>query len=711
MSLVRRGKHSYLTHNRQKKKKSASKKRPAWDDSLTDLTSYRANADDLEYRKAVHQSKHLPSVKFQREKKAAQKDEILSTLGKLNPKQLAIMKEILYNQDELQTVLNYSDRLMDNVKDVCGDNPKRYHAFPSVTSAPGSDADAFFKNNLPSELPEYQSRLDLLSNKVMSSVALNDEQEDPDEGSQATSTYTSQIDMERFRKLLAAEEENLKNACATPNQHDIFAKIQTDSDSDLNTTTPDTSVFGAPTSAVNDTKKVNRVRKIIAEDPIQSGTQVVLDGTVPAGLSLSDLKKVLEELQSEMELYEQNTGRIAAEKEHRETFSGYTMALLSSVIKLSRYLRETEEKLQAGKKTQDVLAAEVSDLKIIVDALTSDLIQTQEMYQNLESELRNYQQRMDQEICFLKRQAGLPLSDCCKEENVSPASSSLAAAAFPSLPQTLIPPPHLSTTNKYEMEARNMIRKTKSLEPEKSENHPGLILNKQIEPFFPVFQSAFQLSPPVQKTRVFTQNGTGQQLSLVGIEELALNTPSHVGQAQKVPSIQASVHQALPKQHVTDIVIPKPIQLGQSQNLSASVPNSSPQGIINCQSNDVENVQFHSEPTEEFGDNTDSNNGNEEMSRSVMLTQIEELNKQHQQAERLLKMLLQSDQQLGAGVSPGLAPEELRSELSHEIHIEQPDSMKQDHLLSVSDANSTSIGKFPQDQVSSPQSQEFSIAV
>ncbi|CAE1294993.1 SPICE1 [Acanthosepion pharaonis] len=381
-----------------------------------------------------------------------------------------------------------------------------------------------------------------------------------DEGSQATSTYTSQIDMERFRKLLAAEEENLKNACATPNQHDIFAKIQADSESDKNTITPDTSLFGAPNSAVNDTKKVNRVRKIIAEDPIQSGTQVVLDGTVPAGLSLSDLKKVLEELQSEMELYEQNTGRITAEKEHRETFSGYTMALLSSVIKLSRYLRETEEKLQAEKKTRDVLAAEVSDLKIIVDALTSDLIQTQEMYQNLESELRNYQQRMDQEICLLKRQAGFPLSDCCKEENVSPASS-LAAAALPSLPQTLIPPPHLSTTNKYEMEARNMIRKTKSLEPENSENHPGLNLNKQIEPFFPVFQSAFQLSPPVQKTRVFTQNGTGQQLSLVGIEELALNTPSHVGQPQKVPSIQASVHQALPKQHVTDIVISKTIQL------------------------------------------------------------------------------------------------------------------------------------------------------
>lgn len=39
-------------------------------------------------------------------------DEILSTLGKLNPKQLAIMKEILYNQDEV------SDRLVISISDV-----------------------------------------------------------------------------------------------------------------------------------------------------------------------------------------------------------------------------------------------------------------------------------------------------------------------------------------------------------------------------------------------------------------------------------------------------------------------------------------------------------------------------------------------------------------------------------------------------------------
>ena len=52
-----------------------------------------------------------------------------------------------------------------------------------------------------------------------------------------------------------------------------------------------------------------------------------------------------------MGLNELNTEKITAEKEYRETFSKYTMALRSSVINLSHYLRTTEEKSLTEKKT------------------------------------------------------------------------------------------------------------------------------------------------------------------------------------------------------------------------------------------------------------------------------------------------------------------------------------------------------------------------
>ena len=54
-------------------------------------------------------------------------------------------------------------------------------------------------------------------------------------------------------------------------------------------------------------QKVNRVQKVVAEDHIQSTTQVVLDETNPAGFSLFNLKKKDFSRTSEMPFYEENT--------------------------------------------------------------------------------------------------------------------------------------------------------------------------------------------------------------------------------------------------------------------------------------------------------------------------------------------------------------------------------------------------------------------
>ena len=58
------------------------------------------------------------------------------------------------------------------------------------------------------------------------------------------------------------------------------------------------------------------------------------------------------------------------------------VTFLRSVVRLSNYLSETEEKLQTENNTQELLATNVSGLKICVDALTSDFIPTQVIYRN-----------------------------------------------------------------------------------------------------------------------------------------------------------------------------------------------------------------------------------------------------------------------------------------------------------------------------------------
>ena len=81
----------------------------------------------------------------------------------------------------------------------------------------------------------------------MSSVVLKDEQQNKDEGSPVTVTYTSEIDMENFQWFLVVEEKNLKNSWATSKQ-DNFARIHVNGDSDLTdqNTIPDIDLLGAP---------------------------------------------------------------------------------------------------------------------------------------------------------------------------------------------------------------------------------------------------------------------------------------------------------------------------------------------------------------------------------------------------------------------------------------------------------------------------------
>ena len=97
-----------------------------------------------------------------------------------------------------------------------------------------------------------------------------------------------------------------------------------------------------------------------------------------------------------------------------------------------------------------------------------------------------------------------------------------------------------------------------------------------------------------------------------------------------------------------------------------------------------------------------------------MLSQIEELNKQHQEAERLLHTLLQTDKQLDAGSEARLALSEYDAELSQGIQIKRAVLIQQDTQPSVSAVNSSVVSpvpNFPQDQVTNHQSPEFSVAV
>ncbi|XP_053393863.1 uncharacterized protein LOC128555497 isoform X1 [Mercenaria mercenaria] len=111
---------------------------------------------------------------------------------------------------------------------------------------------------------------------------------------------------------------------------------------------------------------------------------------------------VSETVEDEVAEYERLTGRTPAERQRQESFSGYTLAIVDSVTKLTRCLRECELRLHAEVTVRERLAQDVLQFKALVDALTSDIILKQEEFHTRASEFRKFRQDTQAEIQRLK---------------------------------------------------------------------------------------------------------------------------------------------------------------------------------------------------------------------------------------------------------------------------------------------------------------------
>ncbi|XP_014769834.1 spindle and centriole-associated protein 1 isoform X1 [Octopus bimaculoides] len=754
MSFIKKGRPLYPTKNINKKRK----KRPAWDDTMTDLSVYKSNPEELMYRKKIHQSKHLPCVKFQNDRKKNGKDEISLNLAKLNSRQLAIMKEVLYDQDQIKTVLEYSDRMMDRVADLCGDHPKRYQAFPSVTVAPNSEPGAIHKISLPKEVPEFHSHLDTLSSSLMDVSALNDDCHKQELTSASTEslpsvTYTSHSDMERFRKLLETEEKNLLAA-----QYSLQDQSSSQMNNILKQNPPD--VPGAftpvqnnrgPNTAVNDTTKVNKVRRVLHADISDEEPTSDRNGEIShseSGFTLKDLKKVLEEMQREMVIYEENTGKVPAEKQQKETFSGYTMSLCQTVIKLCRYLRETDEKLQEQTKLREKLSLETSELKLLIDALTLNLIESQDKYNSLYADMKEYQRNTNEEIASLKtkinlltspgmngtilkqiqqqrssseveqqqqhqQQQNYSLSSLLHQQLSSQTHQQLPSQTHQHLPsqthqqlpsqthQQLPSPTHhlLPSQNNHQLSSQihaQLHTHVQKLQQQSStqthqqpkqttvqvelqqqkhqstvqlqhqqqkqelahlacsfhsflddsrkrlfgsateeentngwhdssavyESHQGNTLSS--------FKAAFQLSPPVQKTHV----SSNSKDPLEFLDEAELSASQSIFDLTQQPALNTSI---ISDKHVTETILP-----GQIPEVYPFQNDTTVNSFKSINSANVPVSQSVLPETHKDIPARDNCLSPEIESKSFLASQIEELNKQHEEAERLLQKFLQS---------------------------------------------------------------------
>lgn len=582
---------SFYRVGQNKRKKPSIPKRPGWDDSVHDLTVYRATPEEVFLRKEAHKSKNHISVKLEKLRKERQKTKFTGA----EAKQLAIMKEVLYDQHELQKVLAKSDTMMEVVKDLFGDDPKRFMGFPNVTNAPQAAVETNISSSLVASVPDIYTRTEKLSDSVMNQFALNDVQsnsesefdsEEEDSKPQPIS-YQSQLNLQKFRDYLQEEEklgafmdppslisqlnkEEEENRMKDTGNEEQMTREETQAAEEVSAACSDmqhgqmiqlltslldqgkigakslndTQMLGAlitaaaakesedsgfktppkanhsphlpherpPPSAINDTKKLKKAKKCTKSTESHTDSN-----SMNSSASMSNMRQVLQELENDIKTYELQTGRRPEEDSNKtETFSGYTIALVSAVSKLTKYLKDTDLRVRAEVTLREQLTQDVYQLRTIIDALATDIILTQEEYGKLYSEHQRYKDNttaaltsMNNQIHELRR---LVMGSNQKK------NTEQHEVAFQQLNEQQQQPVNVSgsttkcdtsmtSTPLYNQQDSSIHSGSSSYKPLPAQVLPTSSIAAAVATTAVAASAALMLSPPIQKTRVQTNNG------------------------------------------------------------------------------------------------------------------------------------------------------------------------------------------------------------
>uniref|UniRef100_A0A2C9LCX3 Spindle and centriole-associated protein 1 n=1 Tax=Biomphalaria glabrata TaxID=6526 RepID=A0A2C9LCX3_BIOGL len=765
------------------KKITKTKKRPAWDDTVNDLTVLRATPEEVLLRKEAHKSKNHLSVKLE---KLQQERKSKSQLTGVEAHQLAIIKEVLYDQQQLQNVLAKSDSMMAVVKDLFGDDPKRFMGFPNVTTAP-SNQDSNSSSSLVASIPDIYTRSEKLSDSVMDQSALNDlyscSESDSDDSEIARPkpiSYESKLNLQRFQEYLQQEENksalmdpavvgpqfnrNQSNRNTTQPANALPAKddrmgvtqsqfyeavtallaqeqrglnakdlhraagITANKERDVfqtpprNGQTPPLPSERSPPSAMNDTQKVKKTKQCTSTTAFEPGNTTT---------NMNDMRKALNDLEKDIASYEQLAGRRESQElKKTETFSGYTIALVTAVSRLTKYLKETELRIQTEATLREQLSQDVNQLKTIIDALATDMIVTQEDYGKLYSDYQQYKEATQNELLYLNNQVrnlqnSLGIKEYRSVQGERNAFNSeerlnCQLSQQEERQDTLYANSNNNNSRKSDdSRTSTPLRKDAIFETNNSVSQP--IHSESFQrPTLPA--TAILLSPPVRKTRIpFDLEGSQlpgttvsskRQSSLVEVYHSSTGDsydpsrdPPHLTQVppitstinvpRPIPLVQSNV--SVPLVVARNHIPPVAGQVkGDSQNdtISKTLPISDLADLVRLEDETEQQMQQLQELVmEEALNNPDLQN--------LMQAQIAELNRQQEEAKRRLIDLLHHqklqqkhiqekfdphlhEQKISSSVSPPISPIPQQPEEPERLKMHSDKPIQQTRQVKVS---------------------------
>ncbi|NXL80385.1 SPICE protein, partial [Leptocoma aspasia] len=529
------------TAGRKGPRKAAAAKRD-WDSTVHDLTVHRATPEDILRRREIHKSKNKALAHLELQEKALnrkwkkQKQLVADSLEK---RKLALMREILSDQYHLQDVLEQSGQVMAVAKDLLGDAPRTRTGFPNVTMAPNCDLESSQGPIVQKSHPP--SQLSILSESVMDSQALNEEEEEAssEDGHRDVLGFKSGINSDRLLRLLR-EENSLVNS-----------RLWVEKDTRKNTLPQESNVPWTPStvspsldqSALNATSVIKRTHSRLRNedeeesvDPSDTVRQVLNPnsrkqkqiaakmkrkqaaqnaarqkrGDSPANLIQTDLQRdskpsldvlnhMIQEVERELEEYERCTGREVPKKERSEGLSGFTLSLVNALCRLMRYLKEAEMQLHEKEMIRQQQQEMLNEHRELIDALTAEVLQVREENVTMQKKLQQYMTVTDQKLmCLTQAFKGLPLVEPEREQ--SPKHFGIASKG----PANSQENPDL-TYSEPRTDAGSREKMLKFPQEDLPFTfHPGPGASDDMRPgrSFPahIFQPAVLLSPPQQKS-------------------------------------------------------------------------------------------------------------------------------------------------------------------------------------------------------------------
>ncbi|NXO70143.1 SPICE protein, partial [Phainopepla nitens] len=508
--------------------------------TVHDLTVHRATPEDILRRREIHKSKNKAVAHLELQEKAqnrkCRKQKQLD-VASLEKRKLALMREILSDQYHLQDVLERSGRVMAVAKDLPGDAPRTRTGFPNVTMAPNCDLESsqgpiVQKNHPPSQLS-------VLSESVMDSQALNEEEEEEalsEDAPHDVLGFKSSINSDRLLRLLR-KENSLVNS-----------PLWIEKDMRKTTLSQESNVPWTPTnvspsldqSALNATSVIKRARSRLRNEDEEESVDTVRQvlnpnsqkqkqsaaktkrkqtaqssvrqkrGDSPANLIQTDLQRdnkpsldvlnhMILEVERELEEYERCTGREVQKKERSEGVSGFTRSLVNALCRLMRHLKETEMQLHEKETMRQQQEEMLKEHRELIDALTAEVLQVREENIAMQKKLQQYMTETDQKLmCLTQAFKGLPLVEPEREQSSQHFGiASRGPANGQEKPDVTYSEPRTDAGNR-----ENMLKFPQEGLP--FTFHPGPGASDDMRPgrSFPahLFQPAVLLSPPQQKS-------------------------------------------------------------------------------------------------------------------------------------------------------------------------------------------------------------------